>query len=415
MPKTRIIHPVYAESFRCIGPTCEDNCCSQDWRVEIDRDTYQKYQTLPAGPLHSLIDSAVFLSPEDRNEATPDNFAQISVSTASPCPMLSNERLCRIHQELGGSYLPKVCSGYPRRILTIENVDETPLSLSCPEAARLVLLNPHLLEAFDANLSHYLWDDAHTSARPLTYYFWPLREFAINLIRNRSYLLWQRIFLLGSFSRRLGAIVHGELDRSVPALLRDFSAAITSGALRSSMETIPADPALQFDFLLRLVVRHMAGVNRNPRLIETFDAFIQGVGYEREPSLQDQIALYATAHDRYFAPFFLKNPHILENYLLNMIFYRRYPLGLNNAGPDTIFEPEKEIEEMTILFVLIKGLLIGVAGHYQEEFSSQHVIQTVQTGFKHFEHNREFMAEARVLLAEQKLDDVRGLTMLLRN
>jgi lysine-N-methylase len=405
---------VYAEKFRCIGPACDDNCCSQDWRVDIDRPTWDKYQTLPAGSLRTRIDASIHLAPESAQAEDPDHFAQLLISPTHPCPMLSHERLCQIQVELGEGYLSKVCVTYPRRTLTIDNIHESPLSLSCPEAARLVLLDPSLMEAYDAHSSYYQWDDSQKILRPLKYYLWPLREFAVHLIRNRSYPLWQRMFLLGSFSRRLSLIVRSELDRSIPTLLRDFSAAVNAGALRPSMETIPADPALQFDFLLRLVVQRLARVSQNSRLIETLDAFVCGVGFEPESTLVEQIANYAAAYERYFAPFFLKNQHILENYLLNMIYYNRYPLGAK-AAPESLPDPEKEFEELTILFVLIKGLLIGVAGHYKEKFATEHVIQTVQTAFKHFEHDREFMAEARVLLAGRKLNDMRGFAMLLRN
>jgi len=43
------------------------------------------------------------------------------------------------------------------------------------------------------------------------------------------------------------------------------------------------------------------------------------------------------------------------------------------------------------------------------------VIQAVQTAFKHFDHNREFLDQAYRLLTERDLNNARGLTMLLRN
>jgi lysine-N-methylase len=318
--------------------------------------------------------------------------------------------------ELGEAYLSKACAHYPRRILTIDNIVESPPSLSCPEAARLVLLNPSLMETYDPAAHIAVWNDSQKSAHPLQYFFWPLREFSFSLIRNRAYPLWQRIFLLGSFSRRLNAIAHdAKPDSCVPAVLRDFSAAVGSGTLRSSMEVIPANPALQFDFLLRLVLQRLDGVHRNPRLIETLNAFILGVDYGREATLEGQIEQYAAAYERYFAPFFLKHPYILENYLLHMIFYELFPMGGKLFTPAVIPDPAREFAELTIQFALIKGLLIGVAGHYKEAFSTEHVIQTVQTAFKHFEHNRNFMEEAYQLLFAQNLNNVSGLTMLVRN
>lgn len=282
MRQTRIVRPVYAESFRCIGPSCEDNCCCQDWRIDVDRATYEKYRTIPPGPLRTLIDASILLSPDATQGSNPDRFAQIRLSPANPCPLLSADRLCQVQVEFGEAYLPKVCANYPRRIHSIDGLEEKPPALSCPEAARLVLLNPYLLASFEEHPRLATWDDSPKTSHRLGYYFWPLREFSLGLLRNRDYPLWQRMFLLGSFSRRLDSIVQDGRDRGLPALLRDFSAAVAAGSLRSSMETIPADPALQFDFLLRLVMQRLDSAYRSPRLVESLNAFIRGVGYGSE-------------------------------------------------------------------------------------------------------------------------------------
>jgi len=412
---TDLLRPLYADSFRCIGAACEDTCCGQDWTVDIDRAAYQKFQALPAGPLRSLIDASVLLCPESIRDADPDRFAQIPASPSCPCPLLSRDRLCRIQAELGEAYLAKVCATFPRRIAVIDQLREQPLSLSCPEAARLVLLNPHPAISDGKQAQRVRERDPAQGRAPLRNHFWSLRGFSIRLVRNRAYPLWQRVFLLGSFARRLDAIAKGEANRGVDALLRDFQAAIEAGGLRSAMEAIPARPELQFDFLLRLVMQHREGIHRSPRLVETLHAFLQGVGCGRETTLEGQIALYAEAHRRYFAPFFRKHPHILENYLLNLLFYRHFPFGRKLFEPQATPEPSREFAELAMEFALVKGLLIGVAGHYREAFSSEHVVQTVQSAFKHFEHNRQFLQQANQLLAATHLDNAQGLTMLLRN
>jgi lysine-N-methylase len=76
------------------------------------------------------------------------------------CPFLSAERLCRIQQDYGADYLCVSCATYPRVPRRIEGLLEAPLSLSCPEAARLVLLDPHLMpceeRAGEARYSRFL-------------------------------------------------------------------------------------------------------------------------------------------------------------------------------------------------------------------------------------------------------------------
>jgi len=61
------------------------------------------------------------------------------------------------------------------------------------------------------------------------------------------------------FSRRLDAIVRGECEHVFPVFLREFEAAVRSGILRATMETIPVDLALQLDMVMQLVQLRMDG------------------------------------------------------------------------------------------------------------------------------------------------------------
>jgi lysine-N-methylase len=406
-----MLRPTYSEGFRCIGPECEDTCCA-GWAVQIDQATYEKYQTIPTGSLRTLIDASVLPVTED---PSPAHFASVRLLPSQECPFHTAERLCQIQVEHGEGFLSKTCTNYPRVEHTIDELQEKALMLSCPEAARIVLNNRELLAAKAKRTYHLTWDDNATGAADMRFYFWPIREFAIGLLRNRAYPLWQRMFLLGTFSRRLDAIARGELERGFPAFLRDFSAAIGSGSLRYAMNGIPADPALQLEMVLRLVQFRVNGANLAPRLIETLTAFTQGIGHGQNVPLENQIAHYAAVYREHYFPFFQKHPHMLENYLINMVFRGLFPFGNHLCDSSQPLDIAKAFSSLAIQFSLIKGLLIGVAGHYKQSFAAGHVVQTVQTVVKHFDHNPEFLVQAQLLLTSKNLDNVHGITMLLRN
>jgi lysine-N-methylase len=413
--KTRLILPEYSKSFRCIGPACEDICC-EGWNVTIDQATYEKYQTIPAGPLRVLIDANIVRTPENAAGLPPAAFALVRLQPPlRVCPFLSAERLCQIQVEHGESYLSKICSTFPRIQHTIDKQLNTSLSLACPEAARLVLLNPGLLAESIKNAKQIALDEAAADAIGPRSWFWPLREFALGLIRNRAYPLWQRMFLLGTFCRRLDAINHGKHGRGISALLRDFSAAVGSGSLRASMETIPADLTLQLDILVELVRLNMDSIPSSPRFHASLKEFVKGAFVESETARDKQVAKYDSSYQRYYAPFFEKHPYILENYLINTIFNELFPYGTRVFDPAATQDPERQYTVFATKFALIKGLLIGVAGCHQEAFSTAHVVQTIQAVFKHFEHNPKHLDMAYQLLASKKLDNAHGLTMLLRN
>jgi len=62
-----------------------------------------------------------------------------------------------------------------------------------------------------------------------------------------------------------------------------------------------------------------------------------------------------------------------------------------------------------------KGLLNEVSGHHREAFSTDHVVQTIQTASKHFEHHSDFLDDAYTLLVESKMDETQGAAILFRN
>ena len=143
------IHPTYADSFRCIGSACEDTCC-QGWNVPIDQATWEKYENLPQGTLNDQIRASLKVQPPPTNPTPAGSkpvFAIIQMNSENVCPLLSNERLCSIQSALGESFLSHACAIYPRIVHSHAGIAEKALSLSCPEAARLVLLTPNLLAA----------------------------------------------------------------------------------------------------------------------------------------------------------------------------------------------------------------------------------------------------------------------------
>jgi lysine-N-methylase len=235
------------------------------------------------------------------------------------------------------------------------------------------------------------------------------------LIGNRAYPLWQRLFLLGVFCRRLDSISRGELARSVPGFLGDFQAAVTSGALLIAMEALPLDCAAQLEVVLRLAGMLLHRSNVRPRFVECMQAFTAGIGNGPGVTLESIAGRYAQAHDRFFEPFFARHPHILENYLANAILRCRFPFGREGVQADEPLSMAREYALLTAQFALLKGFLIGVAGFHRESFSAKHVVHTVQATSKHFEHHPEFFDLAYQLLKESRMDGARGLAILLRN
>ncbi|UWZ83235.1 flagellin lysine-N-methylase [Occallatibacter riparius] len=412
MRQTRIIQPDYAERFRCLGSECEDTCCS-GWQVPLDEADYDNLTSVPDGSLRSLVRDSI-LRTEGREGGQESPFAVFRMLPSGECPLLSPDKLCRIHKQCGEQYLARICAVYPRHFYRIDGQSETELSLSCPEAARLILLSPSLISGGSAASRQLTWDETASRGANLRPYFWQIREAAVSLILNRTYPLWQRLFLLGMFCRRLEAFSRGEIDRRFVDLLDDFTRAVATPGLRESMQTIPADIPLQVEIVLMLVMERLKGDRLSQRARDILDLFDRAVVQTPTASIESQASRYAEAYRRDFTRFFGSHPRVLENLLLNAVFRDAFPFGktLTPAGGDP--EPAKAFAMLTIQFVLIKGLLIGVAGARGSRFASADVVQAVQTASRLFEHT-QFLRSAYRLLEERGVADARGLTMLIRN
>jgi lysine-N-methylase len=415
------IRPAYAEGFQCIGSACEDTCC-QAWTVPVDQSTYEKYQALPDGPLRVLVNASVVRTEEcagvGSGAGNSRPYAAIRMNETNACPLLTEERLCRVQRELGAEMLSHTCATYPRIVSTVGGVEEKVLAFSCPEAVRVALRAPQLLLRMES--SDAAGDARSTVLHSIHEDFWATRGLVVRLARNRSYPLWQRLFLMKILTERLDAVEHAEgkrdeNGRTAPEFLADFEKAVRMGSLRSSMETLPVDRNAQLDIVLRLAGLMLHKSMMTPRFHQCVQAFTSGIGNGPGATLESLAANYAVAHDSYYAPFFERNPHMMENILLNTIFRCQFPFGKDGARAGAKPDMSREFAQLTAQFTLIRGLLIGVAGHYGAEFSEAHVVHTLQAASKHFEHHPEFLNMAHALLVESGMDGARGLAILLRN
>lgn len=120
-------YPDYFYDFKCTASECKDTCCAV-WKIVIDEVSLEEYRKFP-GFFGNRLKNSI-----DWKEGT---FEQYD----GRCAFLSDDNLCDIYTEGGPQMLCKTCMRYPRHYEEFENLREVSLSLSCPEAARLILSN----------------------------------------------------------------------------------------------------------------------------------------------------------------------------------------------------------------------------------------------------------------------------------
>ena len=412
-----LIRPRYATRFRCIGSDCEATCCA-GWNVDIDRATYKKYKALPRGELRSLLNANLVAVSTSSDGCR----AKIKLTPTRECPFLSTEQLCRIQQEQGAGYLSDTCSTYPRAANKIDGEFECSLCLSCPEAARLVLLDPHLMGSDPAEASccrPALFRTVDTESLARDYgafrYFAEIRATVLALLQDRSYPVWQRLFLLGMMCKRLHEVSVSPETSGIPEVLHKFCDMTGSGTLRGAMEGIPIQPVPQLTVILQLTDRRIKTSWSSPRFHECVHDFVQGIRYRDGASPESLVPAYVDAHERYYAPFMTQREFILENYLVNCVFSKLFPFQLqfmSSPGSQNLFSGYLIA---VFHYALIKGLLIGMSGHYGGRFGTEQVIKLVQSFVKEIEHDASFAGEIARLIESYSMVSATGMAVLLRN
>lgn len=131
-----ILQPRYVENFQCDGNICNAKCC-KGWRIDIDGQTYKKYQRIKNPVIRQKIISSV-----EPNEARL-GYMQIKLDKDNACPLICSDNLCYVQRNLGADALSQTCQVYPRLVRYIGDCQLRILSMTCPVAAEKALFVPN--------------------------------------------------------------------------------------------------------------------------------------------------------------------------------------------------------------------------------------------------------------------------------
>lgn len=185
--------PDYFDDFHCLAGQCPDTCCGQ-WEIVVDEAAEARYRAVP-GELGQRIRAALVSVDGETCMALEDGR----------CPLLTEDGLCPIVTELGEDFLSETCHTHPRFTEIYGGLRETMLSISCPEAARLLLTRTEPLTFVTTR------DDAPPEPNDLDGDLFHLvdhsRAVALSLLQDRSRPLSDRLALVLELSWRLDAMI----------------------------------------------------------------------------------------------------------------------------------------------------------------------------------------------------------------
>lgn len=188
-------YPNYYKKFFCIADKCPDTCCA-GWDIVVDNESLEKYNALRT-PYGEKIRSLITVD-EDGDS--------IFMSQNGRCPFLLGNGLCEMYKELGHENLCRTCRNFPRFVNAFGARCETGISISCPEAARLIFENPDpvFFETEDTDGGIIPSDfDAE-----LYFTLLEARKKAIAVIQQRNFSIERRICAFAEYSHTLQQLIN---------------------------------------------------------------------------------------------------------------------------------------------------------------------------------------------------------------
>ena len=186
----KTLEPDYYSKFHCASSACPDTCCTA-WEVILDEQTRKAYEVMP-GEFGVRV----------RNSISFHDGVWMMRTQNGRCPMLTKEGLCEI--QIHGSHedLCKTCQEYPKFVSEYGMLQERGLSLSCPEACRMILSHAEPIRLISGENNMPL-NGLHSLDAEVFLYLQNARRQALAAAQDRSIPVPQRAASILVFSQRL--------------------------------------------------------------------------------------------------------------------------------------------------------------------------------------------------------------------
>ena len=190
----RIIKETHFDNFICAADKCSDTCC-QGWQIILDDEALKRFEGYE-GPYRKELTEAVTFDGEDH---------LICFASNGKCPLLNEKGLCNLVLTEGEEFISEICHMYPRHVEEFDGIREWSLSISCPHAAKTLLLEetPLTYDAVDNDDEEELYEDFEDFDTLLYTKLEDSREVIFNILKDRSISIFLRLKLILSLGRKL--------------------------------------------------------------------------------------------------------------------------------------------------------------------------------------------------------------------
>lgn len=380
-----LLAPTFFKDFKCIADKCENHCC-QEWRIGIDKGTYKKYiqKNLIKNNQGNIIVNKL-----SKNE-NQDHFAYIELKEDRNCHFFE-DGLCSIQKHHGEGFLSPTCAGYPRKRAEFYEHIELSLSMSCPEAVRLMIKDsePIAFEFIEPvkidqiTLSSIYDDFKNFNAKDLRRYMWDIRSYSIEIFQNSDFTIGQRLMILGLFVKRVQQQLL-ETEPNIELVIEGMMTLLSD--VEQAKKIFTEDLAIYpvTEDVLKSLREH--SLSDNSRVSSHYVSLLNRITHSLElntssPDYEKSIAIYNKRYEKLFKPFMEKNSYMIEHVLVSEIYQRLFPIYDNEQ------DINKSYQNFMMQYYLIQ-LCLTCSADETAGITDMQFVEDIHSLYRKVEHTK---------------------------
>ena len=380
--------PEYFKDFKCIASKCEDTCCA-GWGIVIDDVTYDRYKNVQ-GKFGERL----------RSEIVHEAGENIFVLKGNNCPFLNKEKICDIYINIGEENLCYTCQQYPRYTEEFGSLREIGISLSCPEAARIMLNNDKKV-TFELSENEEVVSSYNDINAQLFIELLQSRNIVMDMLQDRDIDLRKRVALALLFVDEIQEKIDESEIKEIKSVREKYSDKLFLEELLEKLEEYKDNEGIKYDNIQEYfnVFRDLKHITPNDPL-----GLNDALRYFWQADEDEE--LYILKHKQ-FVEYYEDKIYKFENILVYFVF--RYFM---KAVFD--YDALAKIKTAIISYMMIRELAV-VRYIENNEFIDEDMVDIAHTYSKDIEHLEENIEALAELFETNEVFDIEEMVMALMN
>lgn len=380
--------PEYFKDFKCIASKCEDTCCA-GWGIVIDDVTYDRYKNVQ-GKFGERL----------RSEIVHEAGENIFVLKGNNCPFLNKEKTCDIYINIGEENLCYTCQQYPRYTEEFGSLREIGISLSCPEAARIMLNNDKKV-TFELSENEEVVSSYNDINAQLFIELLKSRNIVMDMLQDRDIDLRKRVALALLFVDEIQEKIDESEIKEIKYVREKYSDKFFLEELLEKLEEYKDNEGIKYDNIQEYfnVFRDLKHITPNDPL-----GLNDALRYFWQADEDEE--LYILKHKQ-FVEYYEDKIYKFENILVYFVF--RYFM---KAVFD--YDALAKIKTAIISYMMIRELAV-VRYIENNEFTDEDMVDIAHTYSKDIEHLEENIEALAELFETNEVFDIEEMVMALMN